>query len=587
MACRLGMMLQRRRGLLHRANFCAATAATPRRVLSTQPAGDRGDAANDEMKRKVLSAWENAAESYGDHVLDGGGGKSDSSGSPAASGAVTVGISVVHKLAARIVASLSNKRCEAAGVAGQVVCKSRATHGDPAEGVTACQLHKTDDMVQLQGSEAPVVLDVASAAGEPAITIAKAIPGAVVHATDFAPAMIGKIRRRVAEAGVSNVTAAVADGEALTGFGDGSVDAVTCTFGLMFMPNWQRAIQEFSRVLGNDGVVAVTFFERHEGSLFERFRDVLDAIVPGFEGLVDPEALGENEGSGVAEEMKAAGLCNVSVSKLTVPVVLSPEARPRDIFGHWMVLPPLGQAMSSLEAKGRTNVRQEAAEVFEDLMDKDWAEGHAPLGLQKGGGPAAPEAPRVFYLRASDLGMASFADTFDFFEGSYDFADSYDYGYSTIQSVFYSEKLNKGDTVELLSHGPFKIMAACTAVDGDPVIQPRLLLSVEAGYQDEWVYGSPDWVTIGNKECVGNTPAGTATSDCVGWSYASGITGFGGALTSLSGYYVSFGGTRAIGFSKDYLSDPESAFYHDGYTTDDVAAFPYDCAMSGEITYNG
>lgn len=47
----------------------------------------------------------------------------------------------------------------------------------------------------------------------------------------------------MAEAGVSNVTAAVADGEALTGFGDGSVDAVTCTFGLMFMPNWQRAIQ--------------------------------------------------------------------------------------------------------------------------------------------------------------------------------------------------------------------------------------------------------------------------------------------------------------------------------------------------------
>lgn len=59
------------------------------------------------------------------------------------------------------------------------------------------------------------------------------------------------------------------------------------------------------------------------------------------------------------------------------------------------------------------------------------------------------------------------------------------------------------------------------------------------------------------------------------------------ALTNTTRYYVSFGGSRAIGFSKDYLSDPQGLFYHDGYTTDDVAAFPYDCAMSGELTYNG
>ena len=39
------------------------------------------------------------------------------------------------------------QRCEAVGVEGQAACKSRATHGDPDEGATACQLHKTDDMV--------------------------------------------------------------------------------------------------------------------------------------------------------------------------------------------------------------------------------------------------------------------------------------------------------------------------------------------------------------------------------------------------------------------------------------------------------
>lgn len=58
-------------------------------------------------------------------------------------------------------------------------------------------------------------------------------------------------------------------------------------------------------------------------------------------------------------------------------------------------------------------------------------------------------------------------------------------------------------------------------------------------------------------------------------------------MASKIRYYVSFGGNNAIGFSKDYLSDEQNLFYHDGYSADEVAAFPVDCAMSGEITYNG
>lgn len=62
------------------------------------------------------------------------------------------------------------------------------------------------------------------------------------------------------------------------------------------------------------------------------------------------------------------------------------------------------QTMSSLEAKGRANVRQEASEIFEGTMDMDWAEGRAPLGLENSSSGsaagAAPESPRVFYLRS-------------------------------------------------------------------------------------------------------------------------------------------------------------------------------------------
>ncbi|CAN0040758.1 unnamed protein product [Ectocarpus fasciculatus] len=63
--------------------------------------------------------------------------------------------------------------------------------------------------------------------------------------------------------------------------------------------------------------------------------------------------------------------------------------------------------MSALEEKGRTNVRQEAMDMFEGAMNKEWAEGRNPLGLQKeddgvdgGSSPAASRPPRIYYVRA-------------------------------------------------------------------------------------------------------------------------------------------------------------------------------------------
>ncbi|CAM9942318.1 unnamed protein product [Ectocarpus sp. 6 AP-2014] len=329
------------------------------------------DAENDEKKAKINAAWNNSAETYVTNILDGDGITKDSSdSSESGPAAVTPAMSVGHKAAARVAVDRANE-------------------------------------VQRKESGAPVVLDVASAGGEPAITIAKAVPGATIYATDFAPAMMDLIRRRAAEAGVSNVKEAVADGEALTEFGDGSVDAVTCTFGLFFMPNWQRAVQEFSRVLKTDGVVAMTIFEKHDDSTIRCLNRVLGTLIPGHVAVIDLEALGDDEASGLVEEMKGAGLCNVTVTKFSVPVFLSPEARPGDIWEYWVGASTLGQAMESLEAQGRTNVRQEAREIFEGQMEKDWAAGRTPLGLQKSidgsmhsVSSAAPESPHAYGMKA-------------------------------------------------------------------------------------------------------------------------------------------------------------------------------------------
>lgn len=63
-------------------------------------------------------------------------------------------------------------------------------------------------------------------------------------------------------------------------------------------------------------------------------------------------------------------------------------------------------------------------------------------------------------------------------------------------------------------------------------------MTVTAGSQDEWVYGSPDFQWIGSQDCVGTTAAGTTAGDCVVWSVGSGNGdggASGGAYTSLSG----------------------------------------------------
>jgi len=100
------------------------------------------------------------------------------------------------------------------------------------------------------------VLDLASGAGEPALTIARTV-GAEGHvtATDLIDDMLEGTRRRAAEAGLSQLACEVADMEAL-GFDDASFDRVTCRFGIMFVPDPVKALRESLRVLKSGGRTA-------------------------------------------------------------------------------------------------------------------------------------------------------------------------------------------------------------------------------------------------------------------------------------------------------------------------------------------
>ena len=126
-----------------------------------------------------------------------------------------------------------------------------------AERVEKMARRFNEPLIEAAGIEPGMdVLDLASGAGEPALTIARTVgPDGRVTATDLLDDMLEGTRRRAREAGLSQVTCEVADMEAL-GFEDARFDRVTCRFGIMFVPDPVKAFRESLRVLKPGGRTA-------------------------------------------------------------------------------------------------------------------------------------------------------------------------------------------------------------------------------------------------------------------------------------------------------------------------------------------
>jgi ubiquinone/menaquinone biosynthesis C-methylase UbiE len=78
------------------------------------------------------------------------------------------------------------------------------------------------------------VLDLASGAGDPALTLAEVVgPDGHVTATDLVPDMLLVAEKFARERGLANITFQQADAETLP-FPDQAFDAVTCRLGVMF-----------------------------------------------------------------------------------------------------------------------------------------------------------------------------------------------------------------------------------------------------------------------------------------------------------------------------------------------------------------
>jgi ubiquinone/menaquinone biosynthesis C-methylase UbiE len=134
------------------------------------------------------------------------------------------------------------------------------------------------------------VLDLASGAGEPALSCAARVgPRGRVVATDAVPAMIDGLRARAARRGLDTIDCQVAAMEHLP-FEDASFDAVTCRYGLMYVDDPVQALREALRVLRPGGRVALMAWgpEADNTVVWPIFR-ALQSVVP--ERLAEAEVI--------------------------------------------------------------------------------------------------------------------------------------------------------------------------------------------------------------------------------------------------------------------------------------------------------
>jgi len=170
------------------------------------------------------------------------------------------------------------------------------------------------------------VLDVATGRGEPALSLAHAVgPAGRVLGIDLSERMVELARERAKRLGVGNAAFEVMDAELLD-VPRGSVDLVTCRFGLQIVTNPEKAIAEALAALKPGGRLAATVWGPGEKNPF------IHCIIGPMLEFAEPDETGylptpyEMGGPGeLVGILRAAGFADARESRVTHPVVFASE----------------------------------------------------------------------------------------------------------------------------------------------------------------------------------------------------------------------------------------------------------------------
>ncbi|MCU1382896.1 MAG: putative Ubiquinone/menaquinone biosynthesis methyltransferase UbiE [Acidobacteria bacterium] len=209
-----------------------------------------------------------------------------------------------------------------------------------------------------------VALDLACGAGQPSATAARRVlPGGRIVATDLSPEMVAVTRRTAEKLGLDNLEAREMDMQALT-FADGTFDAATCRFGLMFCPDPVKGASEIRRVLKPGARFATAVWDvPAKNPFFTSITAVLgdfvplpppDPAAPGVFRLAPPGEL--------ARVLTAAGFSNVAVESRPITLTYG------SLDEYWQIqtglAAPLRAAIASLSPD---KVDQLKARLFDAL----------------------------------------------------------------------------------------------------------------------------------------------------------------------------------------------------------------------------
>ena len=207
------------------------------------------------------------------------------------------------------------------------------------------------------------VLDVATGPGEPALTIARRVgPSGLVLGVDFSPAMIRRARARARLAGARNAHFREMDAERLT-FGDMTFDRVFCRFGLMLMPEAERALARMRRVLVPGGLVGVAVWSAQSKvntlGIVRRALERYDAFQPPSGA---PDFFRFGKAGAIGRMLRAAGFRQVRVERMTVEWTFT---GPDEFWDSMKKGPSLRRALAKASPAVRRSVKGDVFRALE------------------------------------------------------------------------------------------------------------------------------------------------------------------------------------------------------------------------------
>jgi len=220
------------------------------------------------------------------------------------------------------------------------------------------------------------ILDLACGAGEPALSLAARVgDSGLVLATDLVTAMMAGARRRQAAQGSgAPILFAAADMQALP-LADAGIDAATCRFGLMFVPDIRGSLREVHRVLRPGGrFAAACWGPLAENTLFAHLKAVLDRETGPDDGE-DLAALFRFAAAGsLTAALSAAGFADVREESLRPTI----QARVQRDFWRPTLEMAFAPRLARLTADRRDQLERAITARFAALADTD---GTVPLHM--------------------------------------------------------------------------------------------------------------------------------------------------------------------------------------------------------------